>query len=417
MVLRSIGYGGCSAFHRVTAARIRNTPGIVLAIVWVIGTAALMSIFAQSAAIANTKSYPNLSNRTISANELEEILDRNLGATLRNVTIEGKLHLPERLKYLKAVHVTLPDGLDASPEEGNAKVRRGSIRFEESTFGGLVEFYLADIKSLTFVDCDFKNVASFHSLKADELRVLSSTFRSRARFANMRIQSTFVLFDVDFEGYANFAGSVASGYVSLWRLDSSKPIILEWSLLSRRWIDTLTSWADAPEWRNEHKSRALQVETEMRFFKKNFEEIGQKRDALEVNRALIQFHRSHFLSPRDVEWWLTYILEWPTSYGTRPYRPVWIAVAVIVLFAILFFLLNVFKTSDGSSPATAPTHRRIGYSVVYSVNAFVPLLKLMDEDKWGWKLSSRYRWLELIERVCGLVVTLLAAYSVSSYVL
>jgi hypothetical protein len=377
-----------------------------------------MSIFAQSTAIANTKSYPKLSNRTISANELEEILNKNLGATLQDVTIEGKLHLPERLEYLEAVNVTLPDGLDARPEgEEYPKVRRGSIQFKESTFGGLVEFYLSDIQSLKFVDCDFKNVASFHSLKADKFEVHSSTFRSRAKFANMRIQSTFILFDVDFEGYANFAGSVASGYVSVWRVDSSKPIILEWSLLSRRWIDVLTSWAGNPQSGNEYKSRALQVETEMRFFKKNFEEIGQKRDALEVNRALIKFHRSHFLSPRDVEWWMTYILEWPTSYGTRPFRSVWIAVAVIAGFAIIFFLFNVFQISDGSSPATAPTRRRIGYSIIYSVNAFVPLLKLMDEDKWGWKLSSRYRWLELIEKVCGLVVTLLAAYSVSSYVL
>jgi hypothetical protein len=341
----------------------------------------------------------------------------------------GLLYLPD-LKVFRAQHVRFSGGLYASTPESprpgvershvvSEDVKRGTIEIHGSIFEGPVDFYHAQISELTLVACEFKSTVSLHSVRTTYLNADDSTFHDRVTLVNSRITKDLYLVDVGFLGYSNFSGAVVGGRTDLLRVYSSAPIQIEWALLGDKWLSRWEGWATDPTQDSaEAKSRQRQIESELRFWKRNFDALGQKRDALEVNRELILFHRRHFLDRSQLDWWLSYFLDWPNNYGTQPYRPVSVGVLVIVFFAFVYFLLSVFEsTSTTPSVHSMAKSTRIGYSIIYSLNAFIPLVKLVDEDKWGWRISKGYRWLELSEKGLGLIITLLAAYSVTSYVL
>jgi hypothetical protein len=374
-------------------------------------------------------SYPTIKNRKIAASELERILRKEKGAELQDVQVIGLLYLPN-VKLFSAYHVKFSGGLFAStpdaPRPGiesshilSKDVKRGLIEIRYSLIEGPVDFYHAQVSELILVACEFKGTVSLHSVKTTKLTANGSTFHDRVTFVNSRIAEHIALVDVSFLSYSNFSGAVVGGHADLLRVYSSVPIQIEWALLGDKWLSIWEGWATDPTLDSaEAKSRQRQIETELRFWKRNFDALGQKRDALEVNRDLILFHRRHFLDRSQLDWWLSYFLDWPNNYGTQPYRPVLVGVLVIVFFIGVYFLLRVFEpTSTAPSGHSMANSTRIGYSVIYSLNAFIPLVKLVDEDKWGWRISKRYRWLELSESALGLIISLLAAYSVTSYVL
>ena len=55
------------------------------------------------------------------------------------------------------------------------------------------------------------------------------------------------------------------------------------------------------------------------------------------------------------------------------------------------------------------------YALLYSLDTFVPLVDITGVKGWGCALSQQFRGLELAERLLGVIIASLAAYSVGSY--
>ena len=105
-------------------------------------------------------------------------------------------------------------------------------------------------------------------------------------------------------------------------------------------------------------------------------------------------------------------------FGTRPYRPFWIALAVIALFALIYAVSRPFARSDPEKGAVSIAPRPL-FALMFSVDKFLPV-NATGIEEWGWDIAPDrrwIRWLANVESLLGFVITALAAFSVGSYLL
>jgi len=342
----------------------------------------------------------------ISGTALTDLLRQHRRVEVKNTVVDGPTSIPDGT-VLEGENVHFKDRV-----EGDESVRStgAAVELKNATFDQPLDLYLGTYKAVTCDFCVFNQVVNLHSVTADRVEFNSSTFKQRATFVNSQFQ-ILSLYEVNFEAYVNLSGA-RTGTINTTRLSAKSPVVLDWSLLGSTWVEDNRLWVDATEGK-EHESRSRQIEAELRFWKRNFEALGQKSDALAVNRALVLFHRDHELDPTRIEWWATYVLDAPSGYGTSRFRMFWVALLAVGLFAAVFRIPQAVEPV----PGMASTHSRTAFAVAASTQAFLPLVKLPDVEKWGWRLTLPYLRLQTVERVLGLVILGLAAYSVKSYIL
>jgi hypothetical protein len=83
---------------------------------------------------------------------------------------------------------------------------------------------------------------------------------------------------------------------------------------------------------------------------------------------------------------------------------------MIFLFGFVYWFADPFQPVRSDALAKKPLFL---FSLLYSLDSFVPVVNVSGVKEWGWVVANEYRWLVLIERVLGLTTSVLAAYSIS----
>ncbi|MGH9968824.1 MAG: pentapeptide repeat-containing protein [Pyrinomonadaceae bacterium] len=324
--------------------------------------------------------------------ELSEILKDETTAELSNAVVTEELAINDTsLETLKFTNVTFEEDLQIS----GAYI---SILFEHCHFKRNVDFYLVETLTLTMRDCDFLGAASF----------------------NIDV-SGFQLRECDFAKTVSLYGTTFDqnqGAINMTYLSTREPIRIFWSQFGDKWLEGLKKAADDLGNPSLRESNLRQILSELEFWKDNFSKLGHHRDAAEVNYEIIQFARQNKISlGRDkVEWWASLILSWPSRYGTHPYRPVWLGLLVIFIFGFVLWVKDPFMPDD-SNTKPKPREPRLLFAMMYSVNTFFPIIEVTGVKNWGWQPIGAYRWLIVIERIFGLLILYVAAYSLTYYTL
>jgi hypothetical protein len=112
---------------------------------------------------------------------------------------------------------------------------------------------------------------------------------------------------------------------------------------------------------------------------------------------------------------VSWLLDKTISYGYHPLRLLWGALAVVVIGTIIFGQITMdAKPALGASPTTTTPGPPL-HGLGYSLDAFLPIIDLHQEDGWsphetGWKT---YLWLHI---ALGWLVTTLAVVAVTAVV-
>ncbi len=367
------------------------------------------------AKIADTKSNQSLSQqetnllegpRQHSSEDIIKFLNTNPSAVIKNLTISNRLKISsdQQIKTLDFYDVIFEDGVDLEGVKGN-------IGFYNSVFKGPANFYLAQFSNLHCEECKFIEDANFHSVTADSFWLNKSIFKGHAIFVNARIKGLLNLADVSFEKTVDFSGATLEELNPI-RVRNSLPIRILWGQFGEKWLEHFYSWALAPDPGKERWSRLRQIEMALQFWRNNFSQLGLKRDELEANYELIRLERKYFLDKTSSDWWASVILEMPSRYGTRPYRPLKIGLVLVVIFGLFYWIIDPFEKKSEKTLDKKPL---MIFSLLYSIDTFIPLINITGIKEWGWTIVSKYRWIELLERLLGLAIATLAAYSIGSH--
>jgi hypothetical protein len=117
----------------------------------------------------------------------------------------------------------------------------------------------------------------------------------------------------------------------------------------------------------------------------------------------------------SLPWLGSVVRELPNRYGTEPYLPIIFGLIVILVCGVVYWLANPFVPA-ADPPRTRSKSPRFFFAMLYSVETFVPILKVTGIKDWGWVIKdSAWRWLEAFEGLAGGLLTILAAYSLSVY--
>lgn len=341
----------------------------------------LFPAFAAAIAFGCCLATPAWATQEVSAAKLERTLRTEKKITVSGATVVGTFNVWRR------------PGASAS--------------FRNTRFTGPVDLYLGELAEFDCDGCTFEQDVTFHSLQADSLWLVRTTFEGHAVFAAMQI-GDLNLADAHFEKTADFSGAEFDSF-NAPRLRASQPVLITWDQLGDVWAEDERLWAVAPATEAERRTRIPQVEAQLRFWERNFTELGQDLDAREANFQLIKLKRNEQFKPLSTDYWAARVLEVGSRYGTRPYRPFLIAAIVIAVFTAVFVLTRF--QDDGEPPVPLPNGWRLPFAFAFSLQTFVPFLTIPG-IKDRWKLKNG-RWLEPLEGVMGVLLFGLAAYSLS----
>lgn len=342
---------------------------------------------------------------TLSSDDVSSRLDTLHRLVLKHVRVEGDLNLEQEVDEFTTEDVVFAGRVTVHSTQG-------ALSFTNSQFLRPLDLYLSGVKRLEFFNCVFEEDANFHSVKTEEFWLNNSVFRGHAVFVAMKVKSLLNLADVKFEKSVDFAGAVI-GELNETRVRTNQPIEIRWEQFGETWLHSSLSWATAVD-KEDRRSRLEQVELRLRFWQRNFLALGYKTDALEASYQIVNLRTKYFLTPARAEWWAALFLGLPNRYGTRPYRPLWVSLGVILLYAAIYYLSDPFVSQEGKSHY--PKTPLLMFSLLFSIDTFVPLIAISGVKEWGWYVSDGFRWVVLSERVLGLALGGLAAYSIGSYV-
>jgi len=353
--------------------------------------------------------------RKLTARTLERQLARGGMVKIRHRLVTGPLRLQEGdsldardSKFTGPISVAASEFPRSRPVLAN-RTRLGALNFERVKFKGEVDLYLLKLASFNCDECDFAEDLNMHSVETDDLWLLRTAVRGFSVFAAAEIRY-LNLADANFEKTADFGGA-RIGKFNAPRLRVSNPVLITWRQLGDDWAKTEDDWATAVSG-DERASRVAQVEGELRFWKRNFTELDQPRDAREANFQLIKLKRSEEFKPLQIDWWLARVLEIGSRYGTRPYRVLIIATPVIVGLTVLFVIVGFRRKREDGGYDNLAFWRRLPYAFAFSLQTFVPFLTIPGIKDSGWKLANAW-WLEPLAGVLGVVLFGLAAYSLT----
>lgn len=346
--------------------------------------------------------------KTLTGEEVHQLLFEQGSIVLNNVVVDGNVRIIRSdtdEETLRTNNVIFTGALEIS--DPNLE-----LWFNYTEFRGPVNFYLAKLHSIQFVHCRFAKEANFHSLEAQSVDLVNTVFESDAIFVNAKT-GDLNLADAKFSKLVDFTGAVINSFNGP-RIRSTEPILIDWSQFGQAMIKRNLQWVMASQDDPiEMISRIKQIEGILLFWKRNFEALGNELDAREARFAAIKLRRKFLLNWTDVEYWVSLILEFPNRFGTRPYRPVWLSSIVIFIFAFIYWIKNPFVWESGRE--VSERYRPL-YGLLYSLETFVPFVDITGIKDWGCKLSERFRALEVVERLIGLLLASLTAYSIGSYI-
>jgi hypothetical protein len=354
--------------------------------------------------------YPVLQGPSVSAQQVEEALKTDNGVNLASTKVEGDLELPRGgFESLAANDTVFAGDLTLGEcEDCPAKPDKTTLYFEDSDFEGKVDFYFYDPESLQFIDCRFKQKATFHSLNSPKFKLNGSIFDSDAIFTAMDVVE-LGLWEVHFKDSADFAGAQIAS-VNTFRLRADEPIYIRWSQLGDRWVEEALGWATSAD----VEERLPQYESQLMFWKNNFVELGYVSDARSVNYEIIKYRSEYLMGWPG--WTATTVLGFASAFGTKPFRPFWISALAIIIFGVIYGASNrSFSLKEGKSSESNQPH--IGFALLYSLDTFIPFVTVTDVREQEWKISDSHQWLELIEQLLGFALFSAAAYSITSYVI
>jgi hypothetical protein len=250
--------------------------------------------------------------------------------------------------------------------------------------------------------CEFERDVDLHSIHARHVELHASHFRG---IVDLIATSTEFLSitDARFEKLVDLSGAQIDHFAS-YRVRASEPIQITWGQFGERWSDRRHHDVDKapPEFRRAVRG---QVESEFRFWKRNFEALDQRRDAQHAKYEIVKLTRSQDRS-WNPETWMPYALDVANGYGTAPYRPLWIAIVMVPLFGVVFRLIG-FRHTKESAPQESPEW---WFPYGLSLQTFVPFAKIPVVDDSPWELK-RLRWVAATESLFGLLLFGIAAYS------
>jgi hypothetical protein len=337
----------------------------------------------------------------IAADELERQLYHQKEVALDGKTVVGDFTFGGQ-------SLTATDVIFAGKVNVASDVDSGELVLRETRFEEAVDLYLSRLGRFDCDGCEFAQDVTFHSLDARELWLVRTTFKGYSVFAAMTVDDVN-LADAHFEKTADFGGAEMQSF-NAPRLRADEPVLIPWDQFGDDWAEDARAWATVDGISEEQRrSRVAQVEGQFRFWKRNFTDLDQQLDAREANFQLIKLRREEGFKPLDPDYWIARILELGSRYGTRPQRPFYIALGVIVIFTLAYCFVTVKE--DEKDGEKLPDKWRLPFAFAFSVQTFVPFLTLPG-IKDRWKIESG-RWLEPVEGVLGAVLFGLAAYSLS----
>lgn len=342
------------------------------------------------------------------AAQICRIIEANPTVTFRNLTVKGDLEIEYDATFdeVSFDNVRFLGGFDISGP-------KGKLDFQRVTFEQEADFYLSEPQELNFDKCEFKAAANFHSVETNAFWLNGSKFRDHSVFVNAQIKELLNLADVVFEKSVDFSGA-RIGEMNCTRLRSNNPVQIRWGQFGAAWLQRSYEWCLAADG-DECLSRLRQQETALRYWRKNFANLGQKSDEAAVNYELVLLRRNYFTRRYSLEWWLNVLLGIPSRYGTRPMRPTFIGLIMILTFGLIYWAANPFVAPK---PAEAlPNHPLFVFALAYSLDTFIPVVNITGVKDWGWVISNGFRWLVLFEKALGLTISVLAAYSISQTLL
>ena len=337
--------------------------------------------------------------------QILEFINKNPSAIVKNLHIKDKFEIPyeQKTTNLQFHNITFEKGLDISGNKGNLSIYN-------SVFKDTAEFYLSNFEDFHCESCIFDKDANFHSIEAKSFWLNKSVFNEHAIFVSVIVDGLFNLADVSFEKTVDFSGAVI-GTLNPIRVRSNQPINILWEQFGDAWLADFYSWALVVE-AEEQISRLRQIEMALQFWRKNFQQIGLKKDELIANRELITLRRKYFIGHMSVEWWASFLLGLPSSYGTSPFRPFVVGFFIIVIFGVIYRIKDpYFKNKD----IVLEKRPKLLFSILYSLDTFIPFIDITGIKEWGWVIKGEYRWLEVFERILGLTISSLAAYSLGTH--
>jgi hypothetical protein len=370
--------------------------------------AALLAIVGLGLCV--TAPAPAHAVQRVSAATFEKRVFANPDRTLGGLTVSGDVTLsPSRGFHAKGV--TFEGSLRAGwpgfiPPTG---VGTGTWRLENVRFHGPVDLRFNYLTSFDCRRCVFDGDATFSGMSVlNGFRATRTTFRGYADLGAADLQ-TVNLSDTHFEKTADFSGTSLERFVGR-RMRSNDAVLITWEQFGDDWARDERAWAlGATGLAGERAARVAEFKSELQFWNRNFDRIGQTRDAREANFQLISLKRSVDFKPFSADYWAARVLELGSRYGTRPLRPIGIAAVAILLFWVALSILGRFAEKETNNPV--PGGWRVPLAFAFSVESFVPFLTLPGvRDRW--KLTQA-RWLEPIEAVLGAIVFGIAAYSLT----
>ncbi len=285
----------------------------------------------------------------------------------------------------------------------------GYADFKSAEFSGYANFGFAQFSGhASFRDTQFaaEGLASFASIKTlRSMDFSSSVFRCPVLFTGARfggllnLRRSIVIAPISMLA-ASFAES--SGEFNLFEAIFSVEIDVSWKQIEAPFLKCLEQFLQEVPSQEEYdkEARLGLAQAALVQLSRNFTRLGRTKDARFAG------YEGMLLERRGLGKWQKFrgrLLDFPSRRGTRPWRPLWFGLRIVVVFAAFFVILQAFK----SSPDAAPYY----YPFLYSLENFLPIMKpkLIGE----WKIiEPAYEWLAQLEAIIGWAWLGLTAWSI-----
>jgi hypothetical protein len=184
----------------------------------------------------------------------------------------------------------------------------------------------------------------------------------------------------------------------------------------RRSQTVFVSWSQfGPRWLASARSAKQHLKEQLSCWHDNFKAIGHDHDALTAHREAVKIDRE-LHSWHSAAWMFSWVPELRDGYGTRAWQPLAVSLVIILAWGFFYALVNPFNAYPATETPIAKSPLLV-FSLVYSLETFIPIFNVTGIKKWGWRIESRARWAEVLEAILGGLFSLLAVFSVTAYLL
>ena len=298
----------------------------------------------------------------------------------------------------------------------------GDAVFESAQFSGDTNFKAAQFSgNANFRDAQFAagGVASFTTIKTlSSMDFSESAFRCPVFFTGARLGGLLSLRRSLINAPISMLAAgfdESSGEFNLVEAVFSAEIDVSWKQIEAPLREHLEQFLQEEPSQEEYtkETRLSLAQAVLVQLSRNFAKLGRTRDARLAGYTWIQLARRH--SERKI--WrrlMDWLLDIPSSRGTRPWKPLVFGLAIILLAAGIFALGESMSWPFGtaafeatrSPTAKAPRY----YSFLFSVENFMPAMK--PKLIGSWEVSQKYIWVAQLEAMLGWLWFGLTAWSI-----